>query len=682
MRKSLKKYENYILTLLVVAANAAILAVCFDFYYDLNDDTMMLDIMSGAYSGVPDGHNMQTLYPLGALIALCYRVCGTLPWYGLFLCLCQFGCFYLTGVRLCVLAEKCRRPGQNGDRLQETRHGRSRKGERSGMAGKLLALAVLSLFLWGICLAHLVNIQYTVTCAVLSATAIFLFLTTPDAEDTGRFILRNLPAMALVVLAYQLRSEMLLLTFPFICLAGLYRLTEEEKLWRTENLFRYGGVLGIMLAGMLLSRGVDYAAYGSAEWKDFLRFFETRTTVYDFYPELVTDDRYREALLELGVTDTQQTLLRNYDYGLDDAIDTRLLAAMAGYAADTLRAQKDWKAIAREQLYRYYHRTFRGGDAPYSTLLLWLYAAVLLAGACAWVGARSGPKGIPKEQHAVRAQRRTEHKGRKVYGFLWQLVLLWAVRSAVWMFILLRGRDPERITHSLYLVEFALLAAMLLRLVTAGMIPMPQGSHAGIYGSGYHGRCGQGITVEGSHASMHGSGSARKMGILSCCLAGILAAGFVLAAGNGMTGGIPALREEQARRAAVNRDWYAIDAYCKAHGENFYFEDVYSTVSFSRKIFDVTGHDYANYDILGGWMCNSPLYYDKIKRYGIESVQKALLEQDNIFLILSDREAAEQGFGWITDHYAAQGIMAAVEKTDTIGTEYAVYKIVRAESME
>ena len=76
---------------------------CFDFYYDLNDDTMMLDIMAGAYSGTPDGHNMQTLYPLGAVIPLCYRVWGSVPWYGLFLCLCQFGCFWLAAVRLCAL---------------------------------------------------------------------------------------------------------------------------------------------------------------------------------------------------------------------------------------------------------------------------------------------------------------------------------------------------------------------------------------------------------------------------------------------------------------------------------------------------------------------------------------------------------------------------------------------------
>lgn len=332
-QKAFKGSKNCILALAATAVNVLIMGICFDFYYDLNDDTMMLDIMSGAYSGIPDGHNMQTLYPLGALIALCYRLCGRIPWYGLFLCLCQFSCFYLICVRLCALTE---RTGKNGTDISH------RKRDVMKKAGLLLAL---SLFVWGLCLAHLVNIQYTVTCAILSATALFLFLTMPDTDTIRQFVIDNIPSMALVILAYQLRSEMLLLTFPFLCLAGLYRLTEEKKIFLKENLLKYGSVLGIMLAGMLLSRGVDHMAYGSDGWRDFLRFFEARTTVYDFYPELVTEDAYREALAGLGVAGHQQTLLRNYDYGLDDEIDTELMMEMAEYAIHTLGVARDWSGI-------------------------------------------------------------------------------------------------------------------------------------------------------------------------------------------------------------------------------------------------------------------------------------------------------------------------------------------------
>lgn len=109
---------------------------------------------------------MQTLYPLGAVIALCYRVWGSVPWYGLFLCLCQFGCFWLAAVRLCALTE------QAGGRAAADGAG-ARRGFSIGK--KLLLLLVWSLFIWGVCLAHVVNIQYTVTSAMLSATALFLF---------------------------------------------------------------------------------------------------------------------------------------------------------------------------------------------------------------------------------------------------------------------------------------------------------------------------------------------------------------------------------------------------------------------------------------------------------------------------------------------------------------------------
>ncbi len=641
----LKKHENYILALFVVALNVLLMGIWFDFYYDLNDDTMMLDIMSGAYSGTPDGHNMQTLYPLGALIAFCYRICDKIPWYGLFLLLCQFGCFYLAGVRLCALAA---RTSQGIPRLlslasllwSDEEAGGNRN---SGWMRKCFVLLVLSFFMWGCCLSHLLNIQYTVTSAMLSATAVFLFLTLPEAPawPAGRFVFWQIPSIMLAILAYQLRSEMLLLTLPFIGLAGLYRLTGEKKIFVKENLIKYGGVLGSILAGMLLSSGIDHVAYGSAEWKDFVAFFEARTTVYDFYPELIQEDRYEEALTQLGVTPVQQTLLRNYNYGLDDTIDTKLLATAADYAADVLRNEKDWGMIARKQLYRYYHRTFRGGDAPYSTLLLWMYGVVFVAGIYHCVRNRKQTKAGLQEEGGIRR-----------FDLLWQVILLIVMRSAVWMFILLRERDPARITHSLYLVEYALLGGMMIRML--GRIQLEEYRYSQQRAAAL--ACG-------------------FTGMVQRIVAGAAAVSFVLLLINGVVDGVPALLAEQRRRAQVNENWYAIDAYCKDRRENFYFEDVYSTVAFSRPIFDGTCCDYTNYDILGGWMCGSPLYRDKIGQYGIESVKRALLEQGQVYLIVSDQEVQEQGWEWIENFYAAQEIRVKIDKVDKIGENYGVYRV-------
>lgn len=585
-----RKHENGILAGIMIVLNVVLLGICFDVYYDLNDDLMMKDIMAGVYSGVPDGHNMQTLYVLGAFISLGYRLCRTIPWYGLFLCLCQFGCFYLIGMRLCGLTDK--------------------------KAGKLGRMLLLSLFFWAVCLQHLVNVQYTITCAVMSGTAIFLFVTTPRESSVRQFIIKNIPSVVLVILAYQLRTEMLLLTFPFIGLAGIVRWAGEEQVFAKENWQKYGAVLGIMLAGMILFQGIDYIAYGSEEWKDFKSFFDARTTVYDFYPEVVTQDAYSDDLSDIGISSTQQILLRNYNFGLDEAIDSQMLDKIAVYAAESVGGERDWGAILTESIRLYIYRTFHDGDAPYNLLVLWAYAAVFLAGI-----------------FSVRADFKESRVRR--FAFLWQLILLAAMRSAVWMFILVRRRDPVRITHSLYLVELALLVAMLIQYLPSGW---------------------------------------QKKGVLR----GMIILIWMIQAGS-IFGSIRYVTYDQDLREQVNQNWQAIDTYCRQHGENFYFEDVYSTVSFSQKMFASCGNTYANYDILGGWMCKSPLYRRKLACYDIREADEALLDEENVYLIVSDAEAKEQGVEWLIGHYAAQGITVTVQQSDRINEKYGVYQIDRVE---
>lgn len=599
MRKFCIKYQNCILTFFVVLVNVILTGILFDFYYDLNDDVMMKDVMSGRYTGVPDGRNMQTLYPLGAVISFAYRMCRTVPWYGLFLCGCQFLCFYLAGVRLCSIIGSDSEAGTGRVRLF------SFFGKRGSRAA---ALILLSLFQWSIALTHVVNIQYTITCAMMSAAAIFWFVTTKEGLSVRQFIVANIPAMVLVVLAYQLRTEMLLLTFPFIGLAGLFRWAEEERIFAKDNLIKYGAVLGAMLAGMLLSQGIDFAAYGSGEWKDFREFFDARTTVYDFYPEVITDDAYSALLEEIGVDKRQLTLLRNYNFGLDETIDTKLLQAVAEYAAGTVGASRDWAAILKKQSVFYVYRTFHGGDAPYNIIVLWAYAAVILA-FC------TGKKKKP--------------------ALLWQPVLLFVMRSAVWMFILARGRDPERITHSLYLVEAALLLAMFVRQ----------------------------LSLRGAQGGMM-----RGMAFL---YVSVMAAAF--------PGSISDTLADQRQREAVNESRRAIEEYCRARYDNFYFEDVYSTVSFSEKIFEKNTTEPSNYDIMGGWMCKSPLYRQKLAHFQLQAMDEALLVDDHVFFIMSDAEAKEQGFDWIINHYAAQGINVTVEQTERIDDSYAVYRVNCAE---
>jgi hypothetical protein len=161
-----------------------VLAVCFDFYYDLNDDSAMKDILSGTYTGVPDGHNIQMLYPLGWGIAFLYRICPVIPWYGIFLCGCQF--FVLEAV-LCRLI-----------RYEKEKRRRKSAWIRSEILLFLFLLGVFVLFLY-----EFVFLQYTVTAGLLVCGGLVWIFSGPKAGDAG-FYRYHIMTVVWIILAFFL----------------------------------------------------------------------------------------------------------------------------------------------------------------------------------------------------------------------------------------------------------------------------------------------------------------------------------------------------------------------------------------------------------------------------------------------------------------------------------------------
>lgn len=609
---------------LTMIVNVILLSVCFDFYYDLNDDVMMKDIMAGIYTGTPDGHNMQTLYILGALISLCYRLCRNFPWYGLFLFLCQAGSLYLTGVRMLRFCKN-----------------------RLSRAGCIL---LVSVFLWGILLSHMVAVQYTVTCAILASAAIFLFMTTRRGLSPKQFIIQNLPSVFLVILAYQLRTEMLLLIFPLIGLAGLSRWMEEEKFFQKENFLRYGVTLGGILAGMAISRLIDFAAYGSGEWKTFLDFFNQRTEVYDFHYDILTSGDHGEYLSSIGLNAAQQELLANYNFGLDETIDNEMLGKIAAYASqipaddgtDTQNREgrvgqliKEIYRSARMSRYRILHEE----DSPYNQIVLCGYLCVIV---CGFASAFTGKKKMEKDEAGKSPIRR--------WNFLWEIILLVIVRTALWVFLLMRGRTPPRITDSLYLAEFMVLAGMFC------LQMFPRYSSPGNAAEDRFGRPGVFLRT----------GCVILFGIL-CVYS--------------LPGSVTAAIADGNAREEANSGALAIAEYCKAHPGNFYFEDVYSTVGFSQKMFEKVDNSLSNYDIMGGWMCKSPLYREKLSRFHIETMEEGLLFDPSVYFIM---ETGTQGSStdWMEAYYESKGVSVTIVQEDCIDGRYGVYQVRPTQSTE
>ena len=178
-----KKYENCIVALAWLLLLLLFVGIRYDYYYDLNDDVTIKDLMAGVYTGEPEGHNIQVLYPLSLAVSLVYRVFPRMPVYGIFLCLCQYGCLWLIVKRSLGFCQ--------------------RTWGKVCLAGAEWLMAV------GLFLEHLVFVQYTVASALLSATAAFLFVTAKKEDSVGSFIKANVPSVLLAVLSFQLRTEMM-----------------------------------------------------------------------------------------------------------------------------------------------------------------------------------------------------------------------------------------------------------------------------------------------------------------------------------------------------------------------------------------------------------------------------------------------------------------------------------------
>ena len=283
---------------------ALLLSVQFDFYYDLNDDTMIKDILSGAYTGSPDGHCIQMLYPLGWCLALFYRAFPNIAWFGLFLCLCQFGVFFFIALRLLLIT-------------------------KSIWTG-IMALAVELLLMSGLFLRELVIVQYSVTAGICMAGAAFLFVTAPRDCKPSTFFSRNMLSLFLVLLAFMIRTEICMMLMPFLVIAGLSMWFSEKRIFTAANFKKYF-VLGITLALCVTALySLDMLAYKDSEWVSFRRFFDARTKLYDFYG-LPQYDEHREFYESIGLSGESYALLENYNFALDNSIDAWRLEAIVEY---------------------------------------------------------------------------------------------------------------------------------------------------------------------------------------------------------------------------------------------------------------------------------------------------------------------------------------------------------------
>ena len=216
------------------------------------------------------------------------------------------------------------------------------------------------------------------------------------------------------------------------------------------------------------------------------------------------------------------------------------------------------------------------------------------------------------------------------------LLLIFACRSTLWLYIIYRGRDPIRITHPLYLCEMLILLGIIL------------------------------IKTKNN----------KRYTITCLGLAGII--GLIVIPTN-----LGIASEEMARRQEMRDNYNALYEYFEENSDDYFLVDVYTSVSyaavkgegvatFSEKMFENVDNSFANHDLMGGWASKSPLVKKKMTLAGFDNMENALLEP-NVFFVQNKTE----DIVWLTDYYQEKGIDVDITQKEVIADIFAIYKVTK-----
>ncbi len=584
-----KRLTNIILSLAAAIVLYGALALLFDFYYDLNDDVMIKDILAGIYTGRPDAHNNQMLYPISAVIAGLYRTNDKVPWFGLFEIICMMVSFILITFRVLVNIDiydlcSCENAGDSdSDSFKESEHtGRT-------VMIKVICMLFLIILFAGLMMWELVNIQYTVVAGILTATAAVMLYTgdavgVSDEEKDSKceyratafelktFVRMNIPSIILVVIAFNIRSELLLLLSPILAAVAIAKWSEESH---KQDAYVICGYLGVFLCICLLilcSLGIDRAAYSSPEWKEYRRFFDVRTELYDFtgVPDYDENLTFYE---EEGITRNQYELLIDYNYYEDESIDADMLKRIVGGVKDgRATGRSTYGKTIREAVWEYIHN-LKDWDIDYHK-----------------------QQGVSPEDN-IFIDESMQHKPFNVIIFILYIEIIAVsylikekstiikipsfiiLRTIPWLFVYLKGRVLSRITHPLYITEIVILLCILLRAVLS--------------------------YKASTDADMQTKRVVNTMGAISVIVITMLCLSVIPLRTD-------ALMAAGQAREEINKEAVTLYDHTSSNPDTYYYIDTYSTVDFTEKMFGVKRLMKKNTQLLGGWMGNSPL--DTYKR--------------------------------------------------------------------
>lgn len=442
---------------------------------------------------------------------------------------------------------------------------------------KYIVLAVFVLLCTTVFLPHLLTLHYTLVAAMVGGCGLFLMMTGEGPVS-----------LLLLLLCYCIRSQVFFLLLPFLAVAVLWHLLMQ---WREKReckamLVRLSGLVAAVAVCMLW----DGLMYRNGDWQQYQEYNDSRTRLYD-YEYLAPYEENQAAFEEANISKAQYDILEQYVLVLDRGIDAETMEKASDITADLVDGQSTLAERVKDSIREYYYH-FRYTDTPYKYLV--------------------------------------------VCGYLFLLIILWCKRqllpsllvccmaggrSLIWVYLIWKGRFPERIYASLYFIELMILAGMLLDALWCAK-------------------------EERTKAAKAGAWSVAVVVSVLCLCVGV----------HQWT--------EMYDRTMVNRQeqlaWDAMTEYCEAHPEELFFLDVTSMVSYSGKVFD-NETTQENYLLAGGWMSESPLLKGRLEDASDGAELLCRNGEQYKYIV-----AANRATDWLQEYCESRFQEVEIQKIDTI----------------
>ena len=364
-------------------------------YFETNDDRIIAEILSGVHSLTQDPHTIHENYLLMLPLSLLYKITSGVSWYGWSLLLCHATAWFVT----------------ESSFLSRCKNWKDYLAVLIGLSGLFLG----SLELIG-------RIQFTSTAVILAISGyIALYLEENRKKGYVLFFVTEL-------LAFCVRYKAMLMIQPLggIVWLGLALVQLGKTGWSRERLLEKGKEAGRLLliwaAIFLLGGFGNIIGYHSEDWKDFLKFSETRAQLFDYHGAPNYED-VKDILDRYDVTENVYDGFCNYNI-LDWEVSTDCIEELVEF-----QKQKAGQKITLGEAFR---SSFEGMNSDgmqkinKTCVTMWVILTI-------WM--------IFKRQ----------------FTMLYPLLGILSVRTALWMYLIYQGRLPARVSYPLFTGEALLL---------------------------------------------------------------------------------------------------------------------------------------------------------------------------------------------------------------------------------